>query len=475
VTKNNINIQDVGPIEALDIPIPPEGGVVVLRGANGVGKTSALDAARRLLGNTQQLSCRDGQQKGMVEGLGVKVTVGRSTRRTGELEAIHLEGKLSIDELVDPGLKSDEAADAKRIRAMVSLSGIAADENLFREEVGEDIYTQAVSGEKNELDLLEMSSQIKADLHGYARRRESEAVSQKGQASGYRQAAGEVSDTPVDEAAIKAMMLETAKRESALQEYRKATLELRGKAEEARKALDESGAPTPQEVDAARSKSETATGAVKAARSALAKAERKESKQLAELARIERAASEVVGHRKTITDAEAADCPSEAVIKAAAEEAREASEEWDQAAAQRDAHAKLLRAEEHDALGKKATEQAVNARDAAKACDHVLEKAIRSDVLRVSDGRLYVSTSRGPTLFGELSDGERWEIAIDLAAERVGEGGLIVVPQSAWEGLDTTNRTIVASRAKERKVIVITAEAQRSGEMAELHAEIAAV
>ena len=472
VMIKKINIQNVGPITALDIPLPDGGGVVVLRGENGAGKTSALEATQRVLGGNQQLSCRDGSPKGHVSGLGVKITVGRSTRRTGELEAVHLEGKLSIAELVDPGLKSDEAADAKRIKAMVAISGVTADEKLFREEIGEDMYCEAVNADKAGLDLLEMSARIKSDLHGYARRCESEATSKQGQANGFRQAAGDVPVKAIDEAALKNRLIEATQRKTQLQEARQTGEHLYDDAEVSRAELTKSGAPTPEQVQARRTASSAACKTLQTAKTALREAEQVESRAFAELSKIERQTTESVKHHKVIADYEAFKLPTGLQVLAAEKEATQASEVWDRAVIARDSRDKLARAEDYTRMALKAARQAVDARDAARACDTVLENAIRSDVLQVRDGRLYVSTDRGATLFAELSDGERWEIAIDQAAEVVGEGGLLVVPQSAWEGLDTTNRTLVSARAKERHVTIITAEAQREGESPELHADV---
>ncbi len=469
-----IKIENVGPIEAVDIPLPPGGGVVVLRGANGVGKTTALEATQRVLGGNQQLSSRDGQAKGQVSGLGVKITVGRSTRKTGELEAVHLEGKLSIAELVDPGLKSDAAADATRIKAMVALTGAKADENLFRKEIGDDLYDRAVNDDKSGLGLLEMTTRIKADLHGLARRCEKEAVSKQGQADGYRKAAGGalIVDGDVDEASLKTSLLETAKQETTLRVTRSTGVELSAKADAASEALDQHGSPSPKLVEEIRKAREDAIKDRKNAEEAVRKAEWAEANAAAVLCQVEREVSNAAEHYQTIANFERFVCPSEEAVEDAAKAAREASEAWDRAVLSRDAIAKRALADECAKDAAKADQVAIDARDAARACDTVVEQAIDSDVLLVRDGRLYVSTSRGETLFCELSDGERWEIAIDLAANRVGQHGLLVVPQSAWEGFDITNRELIASRAMKRQVTIITAEAQRQGEPAELHADI---
>lgn len=469
---NAISIKNIGPIEKLDIPLPPDGGVVVLRGANGAGKTTALEATQRVLGGNHQLSCRDGSERGTIDGLGVKITVGRSTRKTGDLEAIHLEGKLSIAELVDPGLKSPEAADAKRIKALVSLSDVDADERLFVQEIGEELYSVAVSNDKAGMDLLEMSARIKQDLQGYARRCEREAESHQGQAKAYKVAAGETFAVVENEADIKQRVVEATRKLTSLKETAAAGATLRAEADAAREYISIEESITPKQLDKLREDQKFAADAVVQAEKALAAAKDAERKALISLSHGERVAANVARYHKTIADAEGFAMPSLQEIFLAEMEAEDAGKIWDKAIAARKNQENLVLAKEHAAMAAKAEQQAQNARDAGRACDAVLEKAIRGGLLQVRDGRLYASTKRGKTLFCELSDGERWEIAIDMAAEIVGENGLIVVPQHAWEGLDATNRAFIAKHAKKKKVTIITAEAQREDESPELHAEL---
>ena len=100
-------------------------------------------------------------------------------------------------------------------------------------------------------------------------------------------------------------------------------------------------------------------------------------------------------------------------------------------------------------------------RDAAGGIDGVLSDAIAGleAGLFVESGRLCVTTSRGSTPVGELSNGERWKLALDLGVRQVGKGGVLAIPQEAWEGLDPENRSIIDSHARAIGVVVLTAEA----------------
>lgn len=100
-------------------------------------------------------------------------------------------------------------------------------------------------------------------------------------------------------------------------------------------------------------------------------------------------------------------------------------------------------------------------RDAAHATDEVLSGLVAKVTkrLRVEAGRLVCDTERGTEPFGELSLGERWRIALEIAVEQLGRGGLVTVPQEAWEALDPINRKEIAALAHDLGVVILTAEA----------------
>jgi len=102
-------------------------------------------------------------------------------------------------------------------------------------------------------------------------------------------------------------------------------------------------------------------------------------------------------------------------------------------------------------------------RDAAHATDEVLSSLVGRVTrrLRVEAGRLVCDTDRGVEAFGELSPGERWRIALEIAVEQLGRGGIVTVPQEAWEALDPINRAEIAEIAKQVGVVILTAEADK--------------
>lgn len=72
---------------------------------------------------------------------------------------------------------------------------------------------------------------------------------------------------------------------------------------------------------------------------------------------------------------------------------------------------------------------------------------------------------RGVTPYAELSAGERWRIALDVAVGALPSHGVLTVPQEAWEGLDPENRRLVAEHVRDRGVVLLTAEASEDDEV----------
>ncbi len=121
----SIEITDIQAIEHVSIPVPESGGVVVLKGNQGTGKSTALQAVQALAGRkADSLSIRDGAKRGSIEFEGVKVVVTKSrTARKGELEFEMIEGRFDLSKIVDPQILDDERADAARIKQLLSLTG----------------------------------------------------------------------------------------------------------------------------------------------------------------------------------------------------------------------------------------------------------------------------------------------------------------------------------------------------------------
>jgi hypothetical protein len=500
-----IELQDVGPISRLEIPIPSGGGVVLLRGKNGAGKSHALAAVSALVGSGDKPTSRDGSLGAQVTGLGIRLTVGRRTALSGELEVTALDGE-DPSLLVDPGIKSPDAADAERIRSLLRLSRSNVEPSAFAHLVGGDTRLRelcAPTSLESKGDVPAMASAIKRDLERAARELEKKADGLRSKAMGARgtlkdpDAAGVSRHTSAEEA--RAAHTEAVRAHAALEATDAQQKKLITAAKEARAALEslgESGSPHAIEVaETALTESETAIEAARAeldrkkaaleeARAAVAKAtselEQRQDTAAAKreaVARQKRQAEQRAALDRAVAAAAGACEISPDELKAAEQRVvtmREEAERW----VMREKTARVLEeAARIQAEGDEAAREAADLRAAAKGTEVVVLEAVRAicgEHMHLNDGRLYVDTERGLELFSELSDGERWRRALDIAVKAVGRDGLLVVRQQAWESLDPIAKAEVAQYVKQIGVVVLTAAHDAGPIRAEIHEDTAA-
>lgn len=479
-----IEITDIGPVKHVSIPVPEEGGIVILRARNGRGKTKTLEAVESAITGRGKIDVRDGSLRGEVEAFGVAIKVGRSTRRTGELEVTSLDGRLSVAELVDPGLKSDEAADAKRVKALVQLTGVKPAADLFYPLIGDRSDFEKLVG-TNALesdDLVVMADRIKRDLESAARKEESQVEHAEGRARGCREAAAGIDVNAESDAAKLQSDLESAIQ---LESRLRAELSAFEKASKAAKLASdqledaEASYGGPPLVDAkdkeakAKQRQEDTTRAVREAEEALARAQSADGH-----ARLEY--SQAIQSRKTAEQHEAMvkqwrdqiaaaipAKPSEDHIARASKMVLSTRQAVEAGALIRKARLDLMAADQHAETAKEHAAKAAKLREAAKGTDEVLSSVVAKTgcPLRVEAGRLVLDTKRGATYFAELSHGERWKMALDIAIDAVGPKGVLTIPQEAFESLDPTNRRLIADHVRGTGVVILTAEASDDEEL----------
>jgi len=134
--QHELTIQNVGAIAHIVIPLSDDGGVTIFKGPNGSGKSTGLEAVSTLVsGRGKRLPLRDGQKQGLVSGFGSTINLKLSgSRRGGEQPQLivdSIEGKFSIDKLVNPEIQNPESADKARIKALITLTGVDATPDLF--------------------------------------------------------------------------------------------------------------------------------------------------------------------------------------------------------------------------------------------------------------------------------------------------------------------------------------------------------
>ncbi len=526
--SRDIQIRDVGPVERLTIPIPEGGGLVVLRGRNGTGKSHSLQAVGALVGGKGRPVSRDGSIGASIEGLGARLTVGRRTSHSGEVEVQTLEGE-DPSLLVDPGMKDQAAADTQRLKALLRLSRATVEVEDFANLVGSvdrlrELCRPASLEPRG--DVPSMVSAIKRDLEAAARAEESASENAFAKADGVRAALEGFGDEgerkcPSTEAA-RAAHTAAVREQAALEARRDQNQQLLDASREAKDALAQLGdggtrhpgrvgeeteenryelaglgrdgepdvLSTARELmdatrserdrlrlevdrqqrdfeDAKREVEKQERAAAKRTRlTATREALKHEGAAISQRASLERAVDASSG-ASAITDSEIAD---------AGKVLMDASNEVDAWVLHDKTRSMREEVEGHDTRGKAAADEGALLRSAAHGTEGVLLAAVRSvcgDDMEIQDGRLYVSTDRGRELFCELSPGERWRRALDIAVNAVGHKGLLVIRQEAYEAMDPLNRQEVAAHAQSLGVVVLTAECDEGEIRAEVECEVA--
>lgn len=468
--KREIKLENVGPIERLAIPLP-DAGVVVLRGRNGVGKSHALAAVDSLVGGRGRPPCRDGARKGIVEGAGAKISIGRSTRRTGEAEVVTLEGRLDISQLVQPPIKDEESADRTRIKALIQLSGASADPSAFASILpdGAGIGELVGPGDLNS-DPVALAGKLKRALEAEARRHEKAADDYAAKAAACQQQAGEfdASDLSLRREDTEVQLQEALVRLKELQTQASEAAKRQQQIAQAREHLERLRAeePADQSIAGMESELESLDSKIQQLEKALAVAHERRQQVRRQLERARVVQSQVQQLESII--AEAPETVSESQLADAEQAVAEARAQHHRAIEVERVRQLAKQASTHREAANQESAAADHLRFAAHATDDVLTDLVArvTKRLRVEEGRLVCDTDRGAEPFSELSPGERWRLALEIAAEQVGRGGMVTVPQEAWESLDPTNRREIAQIARDVGVVILTAEASDEAQIA---------
>jgi len=474
---STIEINNVQTIRDLVIDIPDDsGGVVVIKGENGTGKSTAIKLMAGLLKGEGKFSPTDGAKKGSVEGLGKKMTVGGTTRHTGDLEVPSIEGRLDFSDLVRPQAKDLEVRDKIRIKALITLAGAEPDPSIFYPVLGDKDRLEAVVGPEafKSSDLIEMAAKIRKAIHDKAKQVESDADREDGYAKSCRDAAGEVQEELPDMEALHADAYKAEaelaslrqKRESAAEtvvRMQELTAELNRLSSEDQGPSYESSKGVLISLEQQKAESDSRIAAIK---SQLAKEESAQrdllakigvAKEVATAAHRREAAIESL--RKSVAAITQPDEVGDLDIALAEQEAAESKKRVERGAQAHAAKAKAEEAKKHSKAAKSLREKAADLRDAARSVDACLSSALPPGPLKAVNGRLVMETKRGPeTLYDECSDGERWLAALPYGIRSVGKGGIIPVIQDAWQDLDDRARMLVAKACLDAKVWIVTAE-----------------
>lgn len=486
MSSHQIAAENLGPITSLSFTMN-EPGVTVLVAPNGSGKTILLEAVQAAARGEGKLPLRDRTKRGRVEAFGATITIGGTCRHTGSFEVTNLEGRFDLAALVDPRLKSPTAADRARIKALAALTGVAADAALFKEHEAFEDFDTVVSQEALATDdIIEMAQRIKDCYDSSALTKERLAEREYGQATALI-APADVDLTAESNATVLQAAYNAARDEVIrLQEQARSAEKAQAQFDAAKKMVEDIGGEgllrerdtlteflegVDTEVDSLNAEILELTTALEKKRAALKDVQARSVTARARVATINRQISMVEEAKTALSNPVTVTAPKQADLDAAKAEMEKCEEAIRLGERIRQATANQQRMADHRTKATEAESLAARYRDAGKATDEVLSNCINCSWLRVeSDGksaRLVTDTARGESIaYHELSDGERWKIAIDIGADQVKEGGLLVISQIGWEGIDGANRLAIHNHAKARGVYILTAEAASDPEAA---------
>jgi len=488
-TKESITIDHVGPIEHLEIPIPEGGGVVVLRGECGQGKSHAIKsvAALRDNGARNELRPTDGWSSGSVEGLGVTVRLGRRNTARGELVCESLDSGVDPSVLVDPGIKDPVKADSRRLATLVQLAAIQVPTERWVQQC--DRFADAVAVKDLVSDNpVETADRIRRRLHEFALSQEKIGESQVGEAATLAKSVADVDVKSDCDPVAQAAMIDVANTALAEAKAKQAAFVAAAGAYSRAKAKLADTKAGMRSVESCEADLSMVSEAHKRAVDDL-------TTRVAEVQHLERMLSIAQGHLNAaqtqaariaddILNAESAldtarsqhddiaeleklvraqlpdHVPDEMIADLFAKRSQ-ALEAAKQGEVVRRAKETLAKAEALAKKGNDTLAEAEAVRTIARSTDQVLEQALVDagyDKIRVLDGRLCVISERGHEPVSELSTGERWELALDIAARSLPSGGLLSVHQEGWQALDPSLRSRVAAMAKARGLVIVTAQ-----------------
>ena len=478
-SENSLIAENIGPVKECRIDLPEGGGMVVLMGGPGVGKSSLLRALFRLITGKGDVSLRDDAESGRLKIGNAQLKIGANVRPSGELEYATAEGeKFTINDLIDPGIKDEKSADSKRIKALVTLLGMKADCDLFVDlfEDREEMMELMPADWCEESDLVEMAAKVSRILQEKARIFEKESEQSKAKANAAQGSAAGLDLSAECDGKVLQLLLEKAiQSESDLRAADTEAARAAGMAENAKKQLESVASEyTGKTLEQALADHKLAVAEQQSADDKVSQlqAQLSDAQKAAGAARNAvdlavsngRAARQHEESMKAWREQLAASIPPRvdpadtAKASQSVTEARQAVENGALIRKAKEQSATVIQhAEEAERLEKKAE----RLRAAAKATDDVLSSVVKKSgcPLKIDRGRLVIATDRSEKeLFAELSAGERAKVAIDIEVNALnGKRGLIPLAQEINEGFNPATRLDVARHAQACGVTIFTA------------------
>ncbi|MEE8468862.1 MAG: hypothetical protein V3T22_10415 [Planctomycetota bacterium] len=503
MTTESIKFSGAGGVPDIEIPVSREGGLYIIEGANGSGKSQLLQGIDDLTTGERSMRVKHGRRAGSIEGFGVSIHLGGRTTRRGELDVIGLDGRMDVAAIVDPGFKQRDAANRAVVKSLCRMAGLEPDASRFHhlapgddEEACKQAFTEMFPTLESD-DLVELARKVKDGFDAKARILAGEAERAMGEADALLATGGDLDlEQESDDGALQKALELAIGKQAAVKQRAVTYGDLERAAVKARALIGTDGGPTPERMEAAEQAIVEASGAIDAVTTALkvvdddqraahveverlqALRERVENevlmchealatKQLA-LTALQKSEEGFVAAHVALEAIEEAEAPTDQEMVDASQSVLTARTAHGAGVLVRDALARHEQGGEKRLEAHKLAGREQELREAGRATDGVLSEMINEAGvvgMSVVDGEVFAQLpdEDAPRPFLDMSDGERTRAAllatIPVVEKAVPEGerGVIVLGQRVYQDLDFQNRKQLAEFVKDLGVIVFTA------------------
>lgn len=453
-----------------------EPGVYVCLGENGAGKSSVIEAIKGACGDKDALVApTEGMETGRVDmGGGVLFRIGNKRTSKGQ-PSVNLLSNGAIGELIEPGLVDDKAAARKRLKAVMKLIALPADEAARQELTQNDAELWEWIKRDTSIDAMDLERNVHAKANELALALEKRVDECNGEDkslqglieelgpldfdAGEYETAKAAADAALKEAEVLNFQATERRKLEAMQFEIRATLGERPDSAQAVKEIDQLSAEI-AELDMLMERKRALLQAAKTVRVNRDEAARKWDSQAEILKR------EITG--PTMDEAGSARAEAEALAgRAVRAQTLARANEW------------LAKADAARAEALEKAERAKLLRGIATGTTEALGRLLaRRNLTEIAvvDGRLHWRTGERLLDYGSpmVSFGQRVRVALEIAlkgidrdsVESVTSGNrlpLLPLAPEFWTALSPAKKAEVAQIARERGVCLITEEPADGG------------
>lgn len=467
-----IEIKDIGAIEYAQIPIK-KSGFIVLRGDHGKGKSTALNAVRAALGGkTDRLPVRDNCKRGTISiGSAVlSVTAGQSRKKgMDELVVESIESDFDISKLVDPGILDKEKADSHRLKQLVHVAGVEANPSDYYELAGGKESFDALAIDTDTNDPILLADRVKRAFEKESREFSKLSETCEANAKAKEELAKDCEILePVDVEELRTKYDQASEELTKLVTIQQQAEDNRERIEQAKQKIQEIESKHSVSVDDAKKDLDVKKSILKGITEKIQQLEKEQDEMIVEVRAAEekhQTAERYEESLKTLretVESTVSESPTDAQLQNALEAKTQAMHAIERAGSQNTAFEYQQKYRKEKEYAKIHRKKAESLRDKAKSVEGVLTSLIPDGPLRVEGGRLVLETDRSKhELYGDLSDGERWNVAIDIAANFLSKVDkpqrMLVIPQPAYEGMRPSLRPEIEKKLNDVGVKILTA------------------